>query len=237
MGFLQIITFATDRLEEFVAREHEWSESTTGRAHRRRRAGLRRPRPTGSLRRPRLVRLLRVRHGQLGPARDRRLRPAGRGAGQRGPDVPRPRARDGRRGAPGRTACARPWRPRPSCAHTFADDVDLDILVPHGRMRFTGVAAARGRRCAPRHPARDIERWHVAADAPTASSVEYAYRTHGRPSPAVLAAGIMLVTRQRRARSSRLAITCAGNWSAETEASVVEETGALGPRAHLRSVR
>jgi hypothetical protein len=28
----------------------------------------------------------------------------------------------------------------------------------------------------------------------------------------------------------RLAITCAGNWTAETEAQVVEETGALGPR-------
>ncbi len=29
---------------------------------------------------------------------------------------------------------------------------------------------------------------------------------------------------------ARLAITCAGNWSAETEAGVVAETGALGPR-------
>jgi hypothetical protein len=39
----------------------------------------------------------------------------------------------------------------------------------------------------------------------------------------------MLVTLED-GRIQRLAITCAGNWSAETEARVLEETGALGPR-------
>ena len=61
--------------------------------------------------------------------------------------------------------------------------------------------------------------------------VEYAYRTHG--TAVDLAAGIMLVT-LRDGLVQRLAITCAGNWSAETEARVVEETGALGPRAAER---
>ena len=31
MSFLQVITFATDRFDEFVALEHEWSEGTAGR--------------------------------------------------------------------------------------------------------------------------------------------------------------------------------------------------------------
>ena len=44
-----------------------------------------------------------------------------------------------------------------------------------------------------------------------------------------LAAGIMMAT-LKDGLVQRLAITCAGNWSAETEAQVVEETGALGPR-------
>jgi hypothetical protein len=108
--------------------------------------------------------------------------------------------------------------------HTFADDVDLDLLVPHGRMRTSGVAALEESLRA-EAPGRDIEVWNSRATA-DGFVVEYAYRTHGTPS---LAAGIMLVT-LRDGLVQRLAITCAGNWSADTEARVVSETGALGPR-------
>jgi hypothetical protein len=107
--------------------------------------------------------------------------------------------------------------------HTFADDVDLDILVPHGRMRSTGRAALEESLRA-EAPGRDIEVWNSRATA-DGFVVEYAYRTHGTPS---LAAGIMVAT-LKDGLVQRLAITCAGNWTAETEAQVLEETGALGP--------
>jgi hypothetical protein len=108
--------------------------------------------------------------------------------------------------------------------HTFADDVDLDLLVPHGRMRSSGIAGLE-RALREESPGRDIELWHAHATF-DGFVVEYAYRTQGTAS---LAAGIMLAT-LRDGRIARLAITCAGNWSAETEARVVGETGALGPR-------
>jgi hypothetical protein len=108
---------------------------------------------------------------------------------------------------------------------TFAADVDLDLLVPHGRMRTSGVDGLE-RTLRDEAPGRDIERWEVLPIAGGGFAVEYAYRTRGTPS---LAAGLILVT-MRDGLISRLAITCAGNWSAETEARVVAETGALGPR-------
>lgn len=107
---------------------------------------------------------------------------------------------------------------------TFAEDVDLDLLVPHGRMRDQGIAGLE-RALRDEASGRDIELWNAHATF-DGFVVEYAYRTHGTPS---LAAGILLAT-LRDGRIARLAITCAGNWSAETEARVVEETGALGPR-------
>jgi hypothetical protein len=113
-----------------------------------------------------------------------------------------------------------------AAAHTFADDVDLDMLVPHGRVRSTGIAALeeimRGET-----PVRDIEHWEVR---PTGDGfvVEYAYRTRDAAEPS-LAAGILLAT-VVDGRIGRLSLTCAGNWSAETEAGVLAEAGAFGPR-------
>jgi hypothetical protein len=227
MGFLQIITFATDRLEEFVAREHEWSESTKGR-----RTGV---------------------GAQVFADRDRRghyvaldwfdsYESAMVNSHLPETDAFARRASELVTEGPAflnLEPVTAPWNAGEDELRatletstvvdaTFADDVDLDILVPHGRMRFTGVADVEAGLRA-EAPGRDIERWHVRATA-DGFAVEYAYRTHGqtdvRPS---LAAGIMLVT-LRDGLIQRLAMTCAGNWSAETEARVVEETGALGPR-------
>ena len=91
-------------------------------------------------------------------------------------------------------------------------------------MRSTGRAALEESLRA-EAPGRDIEVWNSRATA-DGFVVEYAYRTHGTPS---LAAGIMVAT-LKDGLVQRLAITCAGNWTAETEAQVLEETGALGPR-------
>lgn len=109
---------------------------------------------------------------------------------------------------------------------TFADDVVLDMLVPHGRMRSTGTSdLAAG--LAAEAPGRDIELWRAHATS-EGFVVEYAYRTHATASqPATLAAGTLIAT-LREGRVARLLVTCAGNWSAETEAEVLAQTGPLG---------
>jgi hypothetical protein len=223
MGFLQVITFATDNIDEFVRREHQWVVDSTG---QRTSVG-----------------------GQLWADRDR----PGHYVALDWFDsyesamvnshlpVTDEFAHDAMALATGEVVFhnLEPHQPEwNSCEaalrvslesstaaeQTFTDDVDLDILVPHGRTRSSGVVALEESLRA-EAPGRDIELWeaHATFDG---FVVEYAYRTHGTPS---LAAGIMLVT-MRDGRIARLAITCAGNWSAETEARVLAETGALGRR-------
>ena len=178
MSFLQIITFATDRFDEFVALEHEWSETPRAGAP----TSARRCSPTatpGSLRRARLVRLPRVGHGQLAPPGDRRLRPAGRRARDRGARLLRTSSPSRPRGTPVRRRSAPALESSTVAPHTFADDVDLDVLVPHGRMRATGrVRSEESLRA--EAPARDIEVWNSRATA-DGFVVEYAYRTHAEP--------------------------------------------------------
>ena len=209
MSFLQIITFATDRFDEFVALEHAWSEETAG---RRTNVGAQvfadRDRPGHYVALDWFDSHESAMVNSHLPATDAFARRAAELATE-GPDFwnlePVTAAWN---------ACEAEVRATLESStvapHTFADDVDLDALVPHGRMRVTG---------------RDIEVWNSRATA-DGFVVEYAYRTHGNPS---LAAGIMVAT-LKDGLVQRLAITCAGNWSAETQAQVVEETGALGPR-------
>ena len=223
MSFLQVITFATDRFDEFVALEHEWSEGTAG---RRTNVGAQvfadRDRPGHYValdwfdsHESAMV------NSQL-PATDAFARQATELATE-GPvfwnlePVTAP-------WNAGEAEVRATLEASTVAPHTFTDDVDLDILVPHGRMRSTGRAALEESLRA-EAPGRDIEVWNSRATA-DGFVVEYAYRTHGNPS---LAAGIMVAT-LKDGLVQRLAITCAGNWSAETEAQVVEETGALGPR-------
>ncbi len=223
MSFLQIITFGTDRFDEFVALEHEWSKSTVGR-----RTGVGAQVFADRDRPGRYVALdwfdsheSAMTNSQL-PETDAFARSAGELASD-GPEfwnlepaTPPWNAGEDEVRATLETSTAAP--------HTFAGDVDLDILVPHGRMRTSGVAALEESLRA-EASGRDIEVWNSRSTA-DGFAVEYAYRTHGTPS---LATGIMLVT-LRDGLVQRLAITCAGNWSAETESRVVAETGALGPR-------
>ena len=223
MSFLQIITFTTDRFDEFVALEHEWSEGTAG---RRTVVG---------------AQLFAVR-GNPGcyVALDwfDSYESAMVNSGLSETDAFAQRARGLSNEEPtfyDLEPVSPPWsageaglratlETSTAAPHTFADAVDLDILVPHGRMRSTGCATLEESLRA-EAPGRDIEVWNSRATA-DGFVVEYAYRTHGTPS---LAAGIMVAT-LKDGLVRRLAITCAGNWSAETEAQVLEETGALGPR-------
>jgi hypothetical protein len=223
MGFLQVITFSTDRIDEFIQREHQWVVDSTG---KRTSVG-----------------------GQLWGDRDHPGRYVALDwfdsyeSAMVNSHLPETDsfAHDAMALATGEVVFHNlepvlpEWNSGEDALRTaletstavpglFADDVDLDILVPHGRMRSTGAAALEEALRA-EAPGRDIELWrsHATFDG---FVVEYAYRTHGTPS---LAAGVMLVT-LKDGRIQRLAITCAGNWSAETEARVLEETGALGPR-------
>jgi hypothetical protein len=224
MGFLQIISFATDRLDDFIAVEREWERASAGRR-------------TGS-------------GGQLFADRDRpghyvaidwfdsyesamvnshlpETDTMARGATALATEAPvfwnlEPADRAW---CPGEDALRTSLETSTAAADTFADDVDLDLLVPHGRMRTSGIVELE-QALRDEAPGRDIERWDVLPIAAGGFVVEYAYRTHAHPS---LVTGIMVVT-LRDGLIDRLAITCAGNWSPETEARVVEETGALGPR-------
>lgn len=224
MSFLQVITFATDRFDEFVALEHEWSEGTAG---RRTNVGAQvfadRDRPGHYVALDWFDSYESAMVNSQLPATDAFARQASELATE-GPEFRNlePVTAAWNAGEAELRSTLETSTPAP---HTFADDVDLDILVPHGRMRSTGTDALEESLRA-EAPGRDIEVWNSRATA-DGFVVEYAYRTHGAtPS---LAAGIMMAT-LKDGLVQRLAITCAGNWSAETEAQVVEATGALGPR-------
>ncbi len=224
MGFLQVITFDTDRLDEFVGLERDWARATAGRRtlvgtqlfadrdHAGRYVALdwfdsyESAMVNSAL--PETDALARQAAGlSTGLLEFKNLEPLS------------PARSEGEEGV------RRSLETSTAAPDTFADDVDLDMLVPHGRVRTSGLAGLLDSLRA-EAPGRDIEYWQ-ASPTPTGFAVEYAYRTHGNQS--TLAAGIMLVT-LRDGLVSRLAITCAGSWSAETEARVVEETGTLGPR-------
>ena len=215
MGFLQIITFGTDRFDEFVALEHEWSAGHRGPPHRRRRAGLRGPRPTGPLRRARLVRLLRVGDGQLPAPRDRRLRTPGGRAHHRRSRVREPRAGVGsverRRGS----SSAPLWSPRAPRRTRSPTTSTSTSWCP---------TAGCGRRASPRWtsrlraeaPGRDIEVWNSrSTDRRLRRRVRLPHARHAR-----LVAGLMLATLARRDRRAASPSPARGNWSAETEAGV-----------------
>ncbi len=110
-------------------------------------------------------------------------------------------------------------------AHAFADDVELDMIVPHGRVVAHGqdqiAEGLRGEAAT-----RTIELWEVR---PTYDgfAVEYAYRCHGEVES--LAVGAVIAT-VREGRIARLFVTCGGNWDAATQQQVRATTGELGSR-------
>ena len=222
MGFLQIISFSTDRYEEFVELERQWVEDTAG---RRTSVGGRlyadRDRPghyvaldwfdsyesamVNSHQPETDAFAQKAMALATGPVEFSNLEPA----------LPEWNSQE--------DTLRRTLETSSAADGTFADDVVLDVLLPHGRTRSTGIAALEESLRA-EAPGRDIELWrsHATFDG---FAVEYAYRTHGTtPS---LAAGVMIAA-LRDGLVQRLLVTCAGNWSAETEATVLAETGALG---------
>jgi hypothetical protein len=221
MGFLQIISFSTDRFEEFVELEHQWVQDTTGlRTSVGGRLYADRDRPGHYVALDWFDSYESAMTNSHLPETDAFAQKAmALSTGEvvfsnLEPALPEWNSQE--------DTLRRTLETSAAVERTFADDVVLDILMPHGRSRTTGVAGLEESLRA-EAPGRDIELWrsHATFDG---FAVEYAYRTHGTPS---LAAGVMVAT-LKDGLVQRLLVTCAGNWSAETEATVLAQTGALG---------
>ena len=116
--------------------------------------------------------------------------------------LPQPRARHGLFIQGEAELRARPWRPTTSSPHAFADDVVLDMIVPHGRVVTTGSRRTRDESLRAEAPGRRLEVWNSPSRPPTGFVVEYAYRTLDDADS--LAVGRSWSPRCTRARSQRL---------------------------------
>ena len=179
MGFLQIISFGTDRFDEFVALEHAWSEGTVGR-----RTGVGAQVFADRDRPGHYVALewfdsyeSAMVNSQL-PETDAFARRAGELAtdgpvfGNLEPVSAPWNAGEVELRATLETSSATP--------HTFADDVDLDLVVPHGRMRSSGIAALEESLRA-EAPGRDIEVWNRRRSRRLRRRVRLPHARHALP--------------------------------------------------------
>ena len=107
-------------------------------------------------------------------------------------------------------------------AHAFADDIVVDMIVPHGRVVTRGLPAVADLLHA-ETPGRRLEVWD-AEPTPSGFVVEYAYRSLDDADS--LAVGT-IVAKVHEGRIARLFIACGGNWDAETQRQVRESTGDL----------
>jgi quinol monooxygenase YgiN len=107
--------------------------------------------------------------------------------------------------------------------HAFADDVELDMIVPHGRVTARGVDALEAI-MREESAGRTLTVWDTQATM-TGFVAEYAYRTHDDADS--VAVGSALV-RVHEGRIARIYLTCGGNWDVETQERVRRETGELG---------
>ena len=104
---------------------------------------------------------------------------------------------------------------------TFRDEVTFEGQWPHAVVRGSGIAFIEEAMRA-EAPSRTIDRWDVTPTE-TGFVAEYAYRTGGDVS--YLSMGIILATVEG-GRISRIVTTCGGSWDAEAEARILG-TGAL----------
>lgn len=107
--------------------------------------------------------------------------------------------------------------------HAFADDVELDMIVPHGRVTARGVDALEAA-MREESAGRTLTVWDVQATM-TGFVAEYAYRTHDESDSVAVGC---IVAHVHEGRIDRLYLTCGGNWDVETQERVRRETGELG---------
>ena len=217
MGFIQIISFRTDRHEEFHAIEQEWLAATEGRRT--------------TLRELTLVDRADPRHrvqveefASYESAMENSNLPETHAAAQRFAaltdggveftDLDVESEHDVRRTlADGlRDALATSSAP----ASLFADDVAFEGQFPHQVQHQSGRAAVEAV-LREEAPGRTVERWDVETTG-NGFVVEYTYRTNGEPSS--LSIGV-IVGAVERGRISRLLVTCAGSWDAAAEERIL----------------
>jgi quinol monooxygenase YgiN len=107
--------------------------------------------------------------------------------------------------------------------HAFTDDVELDMIVPHGRMTARGVDALEAI-MREESAGRTLTVWEPQATM-TGFVAEYAYRTHDADDSVAVGC---LIAHVHHGRIARLYLTCGGNWNTETQERVRRETGELG---------
>jgi hypothetical protein len=101
-------------------------------------------------------------------------------------------------------------------ASAFAEDVVTDLMFPHHLGRTEGIAAFTAA-LRDEAPMRTVERWDsVPTDA--GFVVEYAYRTGGSEE-SYLSVGVVLAS-VTGGRISGVLVTCAGAWDAAAEARI-----------------
>jgi|SRR5680860_506972 len=105
----------------------------------------------------------------------------------------------------------------------YTDDVELDMIVPHGRVRASRPDALESV-LREETSARGFEVWEAHATA-TGFAVEFAYRTLDEAD--LVSAGSRIV-RVHEGQIARMLVTCGGAWNAETQRQVREQTGELG---------
>lgn len=217
MGFIQIISFRTDRHEEFHAIEEEWLAATEGKRT--------------TLRELTLVDRADPRHrvqveefASFESAMENSHLPETQAAaakfaaltdgGVEFTDLDVESEYDVRRILAEGLRDAHATSSAP--ASLFADDAVLEGQFPHQVVRESGRPAIEALL---QHdaPGRTVEQW----DVDTTSGgfvVEYRYRTTGDPS--YLSIGVILGTVER-GRISRVVVTCAGSWDAAAEESIL----------------
>ena len=222
MGFLQIIDFHTDHFEEFMAAEAEWSAATEGtRTSTGGQVFVDRDDPghyialdwftdydsamvNSALAATSAFAEKAIALGR-GPVTFHNLEPAAEAEIQ------------------GEADLRRALEASALTPHAFTDDVELDMIVPHGRVKVTGADALESL-LRDETSSRRFEVWDAQATA-TGFVAEYAYRTLDEAD--LLSVGSMIV-RVHEGRIARIFVTCGGGWDPGTQREVREQTGELG---------
>ena len=225
MGFLQIIDFHTDHYDEFIAAEAEWRAATEGtRTYTGGQLFVDRDNPGHYIALDWFTDYDSAMVNSALPATSAFAEKAM--ALSRGPVTFHNLEPASKVGIQGADELRKALETSSLERHAFTDDVELDMIVPHGRVKVSGADALQAV-LREETSARGFEVWEVQATA-TGFAVEYAYRTLDEAD--LVSAGSMIV-RVHEGRIARLFVTCGGSWDAAIQRQVREQTGELG--AHL----
>ncbi|HET6167200.1 MAG TPA: hypothetical protein VFE07_10260 [Marmoricola sp.] len=216
MGFVQIISFRTDRYDEYAALEQQWLEDTEGsRTVVRQQTLVDRNDPRHHVAVVEFASYESAMANSGLPQTDalaRKLTAMTEGAEFGDYDVVT--VHDVRR------QLAAALRESMATGHvlpgTLRDDAAFEGLWPHAVARGTGPAYLE-HALHEEAPSRTFERWDVTVTE-TGFVAEYSYRTQGEVS--YLSMGVVVATVEG-GRISRLVVTCGGSWDAEAEATIL----------------